>query len=117
MTDFSITGSFSRRTPGHLLATMATRAPTGGVVASIATAEAGGGQAIQYLHAAQDSAELVFTEEVLGIPRSHGFGYMNINVRDLFATKSALMKLFEKPDMECTPQSGLPAMQGVRKFL
>jgi hypothetical protein len=83
----------SRRTPGHLLATVATRAPTGSVVASIATAQAGGGQAIEYLDAPQGSAELVFTEEPLGVPRSHGFGYMNINVRDEIGSYEIIRKV------------------------
>jgi hypothetical protein len=83
----------SRRTQGHLLATMATRAPTGSVVASIATAEAGGGQAIQYLDAPQGSAELVFTEEPLGVPRSHGFGYMSINIRNEIGSYEIIRKV------------------------
>ena len=64
----------ARRTPGHLLATMAIRAPTGSVVSSIATAKAGGGLAIQYFDAPQGN---LFTEEPLGIPRSHGSGYID----------------------------------------
>ena len=74
--------NISHRKPGRLLAAMSTRAPTGGVVPSVATTGAGGGQTIQYLDAPPDSAELVFAEEPLGVPRSHGFGYMNINIGD-----------------------------------
>jgi hypothetical protein len=63
------------------------------VVSSVATDLLGGGEAIEYLAAPQGAAALTSIEEPRGIPSSHGFGYMNINVRDKIGSYEIIRKV------------------------